>query len=240
MTPIDPNKKIINVPSVKLHTEPLKRDDVQKEIDERVGRITREFHDGFEFIKNHPRSVTIFGSARFPEDNEHYQRARDLAYKIVDELGYTVITGGGPGIMEGANRGAKEADGPGNSLGLNIELPFEQVVNPYVEDSMSFYYFFSRKVTLTFSAEAYVYFPGGFGTMDEFFEILTLVQTRKIPRVPIILVGKEYWGRLDGFIRETLAKDYKTIDESDIDLYTIIDTDEEALEIIKNAPLREE
>ena len=232
-------KKIINVPSVKLHTEPLRRDDVEKEIKERVGRIKEEFLKGFEFIKRHPKSVTFFGSARFEPGHEYYERARSLASAIVG-IGYDVITGGGPGVMEGANKGAKEGEGDGHSLGLNIELPFEQVINPYVEESLSFYYFFSRKVILTFSAEAYVYFPGGFGTLDEFFEILTLVQTRKIPRVPIILIGREYWGKLDKFIKETLLDKFNTIDKEDIILYTIVDTDAEVIDIIKNAPLRDE
>ena len=232
-------KKIINVPSVKLHTEPLRRDDVEKEIKERVGRIKEEFLKGFEFIKRHPKSVTFFGSARFEPGHEYYERARSLASAIVG-IGYDVITGGGPGVMEGANKGAKEGEGDGHSLGLNIELPFEQVINPYVEESLSFYYFFSRKVILTFSAEAYVYFPGGFGTLDEFFEILTLVQTRKIPRVPIILIGREYWGKLDKFIKETLLDKFNTIDKEDIILYTIVDTDAEVIDIIKHTPLRDE
>ncbi len=239
MNPINPDKKIINVPSVDLHGDPLHREEVKKEINARIGRIKKEFQEGFEFIERHPKSVTFFGSARFDENNPHYERARVLAKKIVN-IGYDVITGGGPGIMEGGNRGAKEADGPGHSLGLNIELPFEQVVNPYVEESLSFKYFFSRKVVMTFSAEAYIYFPGGFGTLDEFFEILTLVQTRKIPRVPILLVGKEYWTRVDDLIRTLLADEYKAIDQEDVNLYNIVDSDDEVLEILKNAPLREE
>jgi len=232
-------KKKINVPSVKLHTETFHVDQVFSEISERVNRIDKEFMKGFSFIKAHPKSVTFFGSARFDENHPYYERARSLGEKVA-QLGYDVITGGGPGIMQGGNSGAKESGGPGKSLGINIELPFEQVLNPYVDESESFYYFFARKVILTFSAEAYVYFPGGFGTMDEFFEILTLVQTRKIPRVPIILVGREFWEPLDNFIRTTFAKEFKTIEEEDADLYTIIDTDEEVIDIIKNAPLRTE
>lgn len=232
-------KKKINVPSVKLHTEALHIDDVFGEIQDRVGRINKEFLKGFSFLKEHPKSVTFFGSARFEEGHPYYERARELGRKV-SELGYDVITGGGPGIMQGGNKGAHESDGPGKSLGVNIELPFEQVLNPYVDDSESFYYFFARKVILTFSAEAYVYFPGGFGTMDEFFEILTLVQTRKIPRVPILLIGREYWEPLNDFIEKTLRDEFKTIDPEDMHLYTIVDTDEEALDIIKNAPLRDE
>ncbi|PIP86826.1 TIGR00730 family Rossman fold protein [Candidatus Campbellbacteria bacterium CG22_combo_CG10-13_8_21_14_all_36_13] len=233
------DKKRINVPSVKLHIETLHVDQIFAEIQDRVNRIDKEFMKGFSFIKAHPKSVTFFGSARFEEDHPYYERARSLGEKIA-QLGFDVITGGGPGIMQGGNKGAKESGGPGKSLGINIELPFEQVLNPYVDESESFYYFFARKVILTFSAEAYVYFPGGFGTLDEFFEILTLVQTRKIPPVPILLVGREYWEPLDQFIRTTLAEKFKTIEPEDADLYRIVDTDEEVVEIIKNAPLREE
>jgi len=239
MNPVNPDKKIINIPSVDLHSEPLHRKEVHEEIKARIGRIKEEFQEGFEFIKKHPKSVTFFGSARFKEDHPDYIRARELGKKVA-EMGYDVITGGGPGIMEGGNRGGKEAGGPGKSLGLNIELPFEQVINPYVEESLSFKYFFSRKVVMTFSAEAYVYFPGGFGTLDEFFEILTLVQTRKIPRVPILLVGKDYWGKVDEMIKTLLVDEFETINPEDRDLYRIVESDEEVLEIIKNAPLREE
>jgi len=233
------DKKKINIPSVKLHTDSLHLDEIFVEMQERVNRINKEFLKGFDFLKSHPRSVTFFGSARFEEGHPYYKRARSIGHKVA-ELGYDVITGGGPGIMQGGNQGAHESKGPGHSLGVNIELPFEQVLNPHVDDSVSFYYFFARKVILTFSAEAYVYFPGGFGTMDEFFEILTLVQTRKIPRVPIILIGREYWEPLEHFIATVLRDQFKTIDPEDMDLYKIVDTDEEVIDIIKNAPLRDE
>src|SRR3989344_6555796 len=201
----------------------------------RVALISKEFTDGFEFIKNYPRSVTFFGSARTKEGEHDYERARNLAKRIVEELHYSVLTGGGPGIMEAANRGAYEAGG--NSLGLNIGLPHEQLSNKYLTHEIGFHYFFSRKVCLSFSAEAYVFFPGGFGTLDEFLEILTLVQTNKIPKAPIILVGSSHWKPLENYFKEVLVKE-KTIEENDLSLYTITDDEEEILKIIKEAPIR--
>lgn len=201
----------------------------------RVSLISKEFIDGFEFVKNYPRSVTFFGSARTGEDGEYYKKARELAEKIVRELRYSVTTGGGPGIMEAANRGAFEAGG--NSLGLTIDLPHEQMTNKYLTDKEGFHYFFSRKVCLSFSAEAYIFFPGGFGTLDEFMEILTLVQTNKIPRAPIILVGREFWSPLEEVFRTTLLKN-KMIEEEDLSLYSMTDDEGEILEIIKKAPIR--
>ena len=133
--------------------------------------------------------------------------------------GYTIVTGGGGGIMEAANRGAFEAGG--KSLGLNIELPFEQDMNPYTTDSLNFRYFFSRKVMLAFGANGYIYFPGGYGTLDELFEIITLIQTRKMEIAPIILVGNDFWGDLDGFIRRQLLEGMHTISQDDHNLYTI-------------------
>lgn len=201
----------------------------------RVAVISKEFSDGFEFLKNYPRSVTFFGSARTNEGEEDYEKARRVASRIVNELHYSVITGGGPGIMEAANRGAFEAGG--NSLGLTIKLPAEQKINPYITDQVDFYYFFSRKVCLSFSSEAYVFFPGGFGTMDEFFEILTLVQTNKIPETPIILVGKEYWSGLENFFKKHL-EETKKIDKEDLNLYIITDDEDEIMEAIKRAPVQ--
>lgn len=201
----------------------------------RVTFISQEFTAGFEFIKNYPRSVTFFGSARSKEDEHFYKKARALASQIVKELHYSVITGGGPGIMEAANRGAFEAGG--NSLGLTISLPHEQMTNQYLTDQEDFHYFFSRKVCLSFSAEAYIFFPGGFGTLDEFLEILTLVQTGKIPKAPMILVGVTFWSALEKFFKEVLIEN-KTIAEEDISLYTITDDEDEILKIIKQAPIR--
>lgn len=217
---------------------PLTLKKVEEAFNHRMEVINEEFKSGFELVKNYPRSVTFFGSSRFTDDNEYFKKAVDLSAKIVKELGYAIVSGGGPGIMEAANKGAYEADG--NSLGFIIKLPVEFRENGYLTDFREFRFFFSRKVMLSFSAETYIFFPGGFGTMDELFEILTLVQTRKIPKVPIVLVGKKHWSKVDEFIRETLFKDIKAIDEEDMDIYKITDSEDEIIEIIKKAPLRKE
>lgn len=203
----------------------------------RLATINSEFRHTFKFLRSYPRSVSFFGSARFTEDHPCYIHARNLAKKIVQETGYTVVTGGGPGIMEAANRGAYEAGG--KSVGMNIILPHEQKMNEYLTANIRFYYFFIRKVALSFSAEAYIYFPGGFGTLDEFFEIVTLIQTRKIPRVPIICVGKDYWTNVLK-LSETLRDEFKVITPGDEKIFHITDSDDEVVEIIKNAPLRKE
>jgi uncharacterized protein (TIGR00730 family) len=206
---------------------------------ERILRVGVEFKKGFDFIKDHPKSVTIFGSARFKEDCKHYAQARELAGRLSAQ-GYAVLTGGGPGIMEAANRGAQETDGNEHSLGLNIKLPHEQHANPYITQGIDFHYFFTRKVLLSYAAEAYIYFPGGFGTLDEFFEVLTLVQTKKIPPVPIILVGDDYWKPLDGFIKDNLLDKHNAINAEDRDLYTITEDFDKIEDIVKNAPVRYE
>ncbi len=204
---------------------------MSKEAEERISIINKEFKEGFDFLTKHPSSITVFGSSNFTEENFYYQKARELTQSIVKEIGFSVITGGGPGIMEAANRGAYEAGG--NSIGFGIKLPKEQKTNKYVTDSLNFHYFFSRKVCLSFSAEAFVYFPGGFGTLDEFFEIITLVQTKKLYHLPIFLFGEDYWKPLDSFFKEKLL-DYKTIEEEDRELYTITDDINSIVNTIKN------
>ena len=204
-------------------------------INQRATRIATEFDLGLKFLRKYPKSVTIYGSARFDHENPHYKHARALGQRLA-KLGYAVITGGGPGIMEAANRGAKESGG--DSIGLNIELPREQFLNSYTTDSLSFYYFFSRKTALSFSAEAYVYYPGGFGTLDEFFEIITLIQTKKIREVPIILVGSDYWKPLEKFIIEECIVRHAAVSKYDTDLYTITDDHDEIINIIKSAMVR--
>ena len=211
--------------------------DIDGQIEKRAERIKQEFLDGFHAVKKYPKSVTFFGSARFNEDNPYYHKAKVIAKKLCKE-GFAVITGGGPGIMEAGNRGTKE--GCGFGVGFNIELPREQSLNPYITDKTEFHYFFSRKVTLSFSAEAFLVFPGGFGTLDEFFEVLTLVQTKKIPRLPIILVGRAFWEPLHDFIVETLLNKFKTISPEDINLYRIEDDVDEIVDIVKRAPMRYE
>ena len=184
------------------------------------------------------KTVTFFGSARFPEGSRWYEEARKLG-ALAAKNGFAVITGGGPGIMEGGNRGAAEAEG--KSIGLNIKLPSEQRINPYVNQSSAFHYFFVRKVMLSFAAQAYVFFPGGLGTLDEVFELLTLIQTKKISdKIPVVLVGKEFWEPIHNWMHEEMYQKLQSIDEEDLKLYTIVDNAEEAFEIVKNAPSRED
>ncbi|MEK9185115.1 MAG: TIGR00730 family Rossman fold protein, partial [Patescibacteria group bacterium] len=183
---------------------PFTIDDFDKAAKKRIAEIDDEFRRGFSFIKNYKKSVSFFGSARADESSDNYKFAYKLAKRISEELKYAVVTGGGPGIMEAGNRGAYDANG--DSLGITIKLPNEQATNKYVQKSEDFYYFFVRKVLLSFSAEAYIFFPGGFGTLDEFFEILTLVQTHKIPSVPIILVGKEFWTPLEDYFKKYILE----------------------------------
>ncbi len=196
----------------------------------RISRIINEFVFGFNFLKKQQNTVTFFGSARLTPNKEYYQEATELAFAL-SKKGYTIITGGGGGIMEAANKGAFEAGG--KSVGLNIVLPKEQRVNKYVTDSETFHYFFIRKVMLSFASQAYVFFPGGFGTLDEFFEIITLIQTNKIKRIPIILMHKEYWQPLLDWIEKDLQKDFKTICKKDTQVYKLVDTTEEALKEIE-------
>lgn len=218
--------------------QPLTLEKAEEIIKKRMGVINEEFLAGFELISKYSKSVTFFGSSKFTEDNEYYIHARNLAAQIVKETQYAVVSGGGPGIMEAANRGAFEADG--SSLGLVIKLSSQPSANKYLTDSQEFIHFFIRKVILSFSAETYLFFPGGFGTLDELFELLTLIQTKKIPRVPIILVGSKYWNQVDKFMKNTLLKDIKALDQSDMEIYQILDSNDEIIEIIKNAPMRKE
>lgn len=195
----------------------------------RIFRIMAEFVEGYQFLSKLEKEVAVFGSARLKEDNKYYQIARDIG-KLLGENGFTTITGGGPGIMEAANRGAFEGGGP--SVGLNIQLPFEQRINPYVKESAAFYYFFTRKVMLTSPANAFVYFPGGFGTMDEFFEVVDLMELGKMEYTPIILVGKDYWEPLVKFL-ENRSCDIKSVPDKDIKQWHIVETAQEAFDIIK-------
>jgi uncharacterized protein (TIGR00730 family) len=196
----------------------------------RIFRIMAEFVDGFTFLARVQRSVTVFGSARLKEDHPYYELARRLGQRLAAD-GFTVVTGGGPGIMEAANRGACEESG--DSVGLNIQLPHEQRVNRYVRRSMSFHYFFSRRVMLAFSAEAYVFFPGGYGTLDELFELLTLIQTGKIERsVPVILMGRDYWSPMVDWLRNTLLDSLHSISPDDLTIFTVTDDLDAAIRLI--------
>ncbi|HRH25638.1 MAG TPA: TIGR00730 family Rossman fold protein [Parcubacteria group bacterium] len=202
----------------------------------RMERIHSEFEEGFKFIDEYPKSVTFFGSSLLKEDDPYCISARTLAGRIAKELNYAVLTGGGPGIMEAANRGAHENGG--SSLALTIRLPHPQIVNPYITRMVDPNYFFVRKVLLSFNAAAFIFFPGGYGTLDEFFEILTLVQTQKVVGVPIICVGTDFWSSLKVFIEKELLT-RGTILPDNVDLFKITDNHDEILEIIKKTPIRD-
>ena len=229
------NKEIINLESKDLPVKPLTKQELHDSAHDRISLIKEEFKNGFDFLKKYPKSVTIFGGGHFKETDQYYASARSLASKIVNELRYAVFTGGGPGIMEAANRGAFEAGG--QSLGLTIELSDKQVKNNYLTRNIGFHYFFSRKVCLSFSAEAFIFFPGGFGTMDEFFEIITLVQTKKIEKIPIILFGCDFWKPMDDLLRRELLE-RGTIDKDDLSIYKMTDSESEVIKLIRNSPVR--
>jgi len=195
----------------------------------RIFKILSEFIEGFDIIRRYGLAVSIFGSSRSSLGDDSYKLAEDLAHRLAKK-GFAVVTGGSSGIMQAANKGAFEAGGA--SVGLNISLPDTQSYNPYLTEKFVFDHFFVRKVMLTYASEAYVYFPGGFGTLDEFFEILTLVQTKKIRRVPIILVGKDFWGPLLAYIDTTLYEKHAAIDKGDMELYTLVDTVDEVYDYI--------
>ena len=208
----------------------LNKHDMHKASTDRVMEIAKEFTEGFKFLENYPKTVTFFGSTQLREGDFYYEKARSLSGRIVKELGYSVVSGGGPGIMEAADRGAFEAGG--DSLGLLIDLPDAQPTNQYIKKSVSFYYFFARKVCLAFGAEVFIFFPGGFGTLDEFFEIITLIQTKKIAGAPLICFGTEYWSKLKDFMRDELIA-HDMIEPGDLELFTITDNEDEIIETIK-------
>lgn len=196
----------------------------------RMSRIWNEFIKGFRFLKKYEKTVTFFGSSRVKSKNKYYQEAFNLASQLSAE-GYTVVTGGGGGIMEAANKGAYMAGE--ESLGININLPQGEKRNKYVKNSVSFRYFFIRKVMLTFASQAYIFFPGGFGTLDEFFEIITLIQTKKVKKIPVILVHKSYWQPLLEWIERKLYKKERNISKNDIKIYYLVDNTAQALELLK-------
>jgi uncharacterized protein (TIGR00730 family) len=195
----------------------------------RVFRIMAEFVEGIETLSDVNNAVTIFGSARVKPDDIYYQKTENLT-KLLVQNGFSVITGGGGGIMEAANKGASEAGG--KSVGMNIQLPFEQKPNPYANINIHYKYFFIRKVMFVKYAVAYVILPGGFGTMDELFEALTLIQTRKIKSFPLILMGSEYWRGLLDWLKNTMLQEGK-INHTDLDLIQVVDDPEEAVKLIK-------
>ena len=198
-----------------------------------IFKIMSEFVEGFDTMAKIGPCVSIFGSARTTEDSTYYQLAEKIAFQLTQH-GYGVITGGGPGIMEAANKGAKR--GEGKSVGLNIELPFEQSSNSYIDNDklINFDYFFVRKVMFVKYAQGFIVLPGGVGTIDELFEAITLIQTEKIGKFPIVLVGKSFWAGLIEWIKQIMLKKEKNISPEDLDLFSVVDTSEEALEIINN------
>jgi len=203
-----------------LHTDPW-----------RVLRIQSEFVEGFGALAEIGPAISVFGSARTPADSDEYRAGVELG-RALAEAGYAVITGGGPGVMEAANRGAQEAGG--TSVGLGIELPFEQGLNPYINLGLNFRYFFVRKTMFVKYAQGFVVLPGGFGTLDELFEALTLVQTRKVTRFPVILYGSEYWGGLLEWLRRSVVAEGKA-SETDLELVQCADSVEEALKLLEDA-----
>ena len=197
-----------------------------------IFKIMSEFVEGFETMSKIGPCVSVFGSARTKPDNKYYIQAEEIGY-LLTQSGYGVISGGGPGIMEAANKGAKR--GEGKSVGLNIELPFEQSHNQYIDNDkiLNFDYFFVRKVMFVKYAQGFIVLPGGVGTLDELFEAITLIQTQKIGKFPIVLVGSTYWEGLLDWIKETMLGVEGNISPDDLDLFNIVDTPEQAVEIIE-------
>ena len=208
---------------------PVKNGDFRSEVSWRIFRIMAEFIDGFQFLADLKKEVSFFGSARFTEKNPHYQEALELSRRL-GKAGFTIVTGGGPGIMEAANRGASETGA--ESIGLNIQLPKEQRINKYVKHGIGFHYFFTRKVMLSASAQVYVFFPGGFGTLDEFFELVTLIQTKKMEAIPIVLVGRDYWGSLLKWMQAEVYEKHHAIAPEDMNIFTVVQSIDEAYKII--------
>jgi uncharacterized protein (TIGR00730 family) len=198
-----------------------------------IFKIMSEFVNGYETMARIGPCVTIFGSARIKPEHEYYKLAEKIAFKI-SKAGYGVITGGGPGIMEAGNKGAH--NGGGTSVGLNIELPFEQHFNPYIDKdkNLNFDYFFVRKVIFVKYSQGFVVMPGGFGTLDEMFEALTLIQTKKIGKFPIILVGSSFWAGLIDWIKAVLVEQERTVNAEDLNLFKVVDTADEVLETLDN------
>jgi uncharacterized protein (TIGR00730 family) len=238
---MDPKQQKVTYRPKKLTVDDIKEGCVtlygDNDEETKLCMIQEEFRQGIDMISEFTPSVTFYGSARLEETHPSYKQAQSLAYRISKELGYIVISGGGGGIMEAANRGAYEAGG--KSVGLTIRLPHEQMTNKYVTDEIPFYFFFARQVSLSYTTEVCVFCSGGFGTLNELFEMLTLQQTGKIGKIPVILLGVEFWTPLDTLIKEQLAEKYGVINLEDTELYTITDSEDEVLKIISESRLRD-
>jgi uncharacterized protein (TIGR00730 family) len=204
--------------------------DFVKEDPWRMFRIMAEFVEGFETLANVGKAVSIFGSARLPRSHKYYKASQDVAYHLARE-GYAIFTGSGPGLMEAANKGAKLA-GKAPSIGLNIHIPMEQKCNPYVDIPLDFKYFFIRKVMFVKYAKAFVIMPGGYGTLDEFFEALNLIQTQRIPKFPVILFGKSYWKGMLDWLKATVLTN-ACISPEDLCLFKVTDDPREVVKIVK-------
>lgn len=206
----------------------------------RLGNVDEEIEAGFNILRKYHKTVTIFGSARTPVDSKYYSATKEVAEKLANQ-GYAVVSGGGHGIMSAANEGANIAvqkgarEAGGESIAFNIKLPHEQTLNEYATESFEFQHFAPRKIVMTLYAEAYLFFPGGFGTLDELMEILTLLQTSKANRVPVILYGSDFWNDLDAFIKKHMLEEQKTISPGDENLYTITDDTEYIINTINES-----
>lgn len=204
----------------------------------RLGNIEEEITAGYEILRKYHKTVTIFGSARTDPENKYYVAAREVAERLANN-GYAVVSGGGHGIMSAANEGANIAvqkgakDAGGQSIAFNIKLPHEQTLNAYATESFEFQHFAPRKIVMTMFADAYLYFPGGYGTLDELMEILTLIQTHKAAKVPVILYGSEFWGDLDAFIKKHMLEGEHTISPGDEELYMITDSVDEVISTVQ-------
>lgn len=222
---------IINTQNLKKMSKIKDWNDIKTNDSWAIFKIIAEFVEGYDRMAKIGPCVSVFGSARTKPDNKYYGMATEVS-RLLAEGGYGVITGGGPGIMEAGNKGAQE--GGGKSVGLNIDLPFEQNHNPYIdlEHNLEFDYFFVRKVMFVKYAQGFVVLPGGFGTLDELFEALTLIQTKKINNRPVVLIGKEYWEGLFKWIKESMLEMESNISKKDLDLFGIVDTAEEAYRYI--------
>lgn len=231
--PIRSDKKRINKREVDIDFSYYVK--ILNEIEERSDEIISEIQAGLSALSGYPKTVTIFGSARLQPGTTYYEKARELAHRLADD-DYAVITGGGPGIMQAGNHGTHDARG--TAIGFGIELPHEQNLNTYVTHGINFEYFFTRKLAMNFTGKAYVCFPGGFGTMDEFFQILTLVQTGKIQRVPIVLFGSDFWRPIQEYSETVLRDQFATISPEDMDLFMVTDSIDETIEIVDAAPSR--
>lgn len=212
-----------------MQKDKIIKDDFTREDPWRVFRIMSEFVDGFEVLSKVGKAVSIFGSSRTRANDKYYKLAEEVAYVLAKD-GYAIITGSGPGIMEAANKGAKRAGG--HSIGLNIQIPSEQKPNKYVETLLDFHYFFVRKVMFVKYAKAFVIMPGGYGTLDEFTEAINLIQTKRIPKFPVVLFDSKYWKGMLEWLRDEVLKN-GNISKGDLDIFTVVDKPEEVASVIK-------